>query len=52
VLGDRAYDVNGQEVFDLLFRREAQMRCRLLGAAFGLPESDPMCYPFSEVTGG
>jgi hypothetical protein len=45
VLGDRAYDVNGQDVFDLLFGREAQLRGQLLGAAFDLPEADPTRYP-------
>ena len=45
VLGSRAFDVNGQDVFELIFGREAPLRGQLLGAAFDAPEADPTRQP-------
>ena len=41
LLGDAAVDVDGQDVFDLLFGRETLVYRQLMGAAFDMPEGRP-----------
>ena len=45
MLGDSTFDVNGQDVFDLLFGREPQKRGQLLGAAFDMSAANPTRHP-------
>lgn len=45
MLGDAAFDVDGKDVFELLFGREPQTCGYLLGAAFDAPEANPTRHP-------
>ncbi|ETW97689.1 MAG: hypothetical protein ETSY1_21670 [Candidatus Entotheonella factor] len=45
MLGAAALDVEGKDVFELLFGREPQMRGQLLGAAFDVREANPTRHP-------
>lgn len=45
LVGDAALDVDGEDVFELLFGRDPQTRAQLLGAAFNMKEANPTRYP-------